>query len=175
MNMRDLIPWGRSMSQAPTLYRDNDQSPFVSLHREMNRLFDEAFQGMNMPASFGRMSRWATSWPSLEIAETDSDIRIVAEVPGLEEKDVEVLLEGEVLTLRGEKKSEIEDKERQFSERFYGRFERSIPLGYEVEADKVKADFKNGLLTINLPKTAKAQAKAKRIAINGGTTENTKH
>jgi HSP20 family protein len=175
MNMRDLIPWGRSMSQAPTLYRDTDQSPFVSLHREMNRLFDETFRGMNMPASFGRMSGWATNWPSLEIAETDSDIRIVAEVPGLEEKDVEVLLEGEALTLRGEKRAEVEDKERQFSERFYGRFERSIPLGYEVEADKVKADFKNGLLTINLPKTAKAQARAKRIAINGGTKENTKH
>jgi HSP20 family protein len=63
--------------------------------------------------------------------------------------------------------SETEDKDRQFSERFYGRFERRIPLGYEVEDDKVSADFKNGVLTVALPKTERAQAKAKRIAING--------
>ncbi|RVA73907.1 Hsp20/alpha crystallin family protein, partial [Mesorhizobium sp. M7A.F.Ca.US.006.04.2.1] len=60
-----------------------------------------------------------------------------------------------------------EDKDRQFSERFYGRFERLIPLGYEVEEDKVNAAFKNGVLTVTLPKTERAQAKAKRIAING--------
>ena len=65
------------------------------------------------------------------------------------------------------KKAEVEDKERQFSERFYGRFERRIPLGYEIEEDKVNAAFKNGVLTVTLPKSAKAQAKAKRIVING--------
>ena len=93
--------------------------------------------------------------------------KVTAEVPGLEEKDVEVLLEDGVLTLKGEKRSETEDKDRQFSERFYGRFERRIPLGYEVEDDNVSADFKNGVLTVALPKTERAQAKAKRIAING--------
>ncbi|TIM19556.1 MAG: Hsp20/alpha crystallin family protein, partial [Mesorhizobium sp.] len=71
------------------------------------------------------------------------------------------------LKLKGEKRSETEDKDRQFSERFYGRFERLIPLGYEVEEDKVNAAFKNGVLTVTLPKTERAQAKAKRIAING--------
>jgi HSP20 family protein len=89
-----------------------------------------------------------------------------AEVPGIEEKDVEVLLEDGVLTLKGEKRSGTEDKDRQFSERFYGRFERHMPLGAEIEDDKVSADFKNGVLTVTLPKTEKAQAKAKRIAIN---------
>ncbi|RUX45756.1 Hsp20/alpha crystallin family protein, partial [Mesorhizobium sp. M7A.F.Ca.US.014.04.1.1] len=80
---------------------------------------------------------------------------------------IEVLLDNGALKLKGEKRSETEDKDRQFSERFYGRFERLIPLGYEVEEDKVNAAFKNGVLTVTLPKTERAQAKAKRIAING--------
>ena len=105
--------------------------------------------------------------PNVEISETDNELRVIAEVPGLEEKDIEVLLDEGVLTLRGEKKSETEDKERQFSERFYGRFERRIPLGYEIEENKVNAVLKNGVLTVTLPKSAKAQAKAKRIVING--------
>jgi HSP20 family protein len=91
---------------------------------------------------------------------------VIAEVPGLEEKDVEVMLDDGVLTLRGERKSETEDKDRQFSERYYGRFERRLALGHEVEEDKVAATFKNGVLLVTLPKTAKAQASAKRIAIN---------
>jgi HSP20 family protein len=72
-----------------------------------------------------------------------------------------------VLTLRGEKKSETEDKERQFSERFYGRFERQISVGPDIEQDKVNASFKNGVLNVILPKTERAQSKAKRIAIHG--------
>lgn len=90
---------------------------------------------------------------------------MTAEVPGMEEKDIEVLLDDGVLTLRGEKRSETEDKNRQFSERYYGRFERRIPIGYEIEEDKIDARFKNGVLSVTLPKTAKAQSQAKRIAI----------
>jgi HSP20 family protein len=90
---------------------------------------------------------------------------VTAEVPGMEEKDIEVLLDDGVLTLRGEKRSETEDKNRQFSERYYGRFERRIPIGYEIEEDKIDARFKNGVLSVTLPKTAKAQSQAKRIAI----------
>jgi HSP20 family protein len=76
-----------------------------------------------------------------------------------------VILEDGVLTLRGEKRSETEDKDRQFSERYYGRFERRIPLGYEVTEDKVDARFRNGVLTVTLPKSEKAQSQVKRIAI----------
>ena len=90
---------------------------------------------------------------------------MTAEIPGLEEKDIEVLLNEGVLTLKGEKRSETDDKDRQFSERFYGRFERRIPLGADVEEDKVDARFKNGVLSIVLPKTAKAQSQTRRIAI----------
>ncbi len=163
MNMRDLIPWGRKTNQVPMLYRDEQANPFLTLHREMNRLFDETIGSLDMPSMFRRTA----SWPSVEISETDKEYRVSADVPGLEEKDVEVLFSDGVLTIRGEKKSEVEDKGRQFSERFYGSFERQIPFGDEIEEDKVDASFKNGVLTVTLPKTAKAQAKVIRIAING--------
>ncbi len=171
MNVRDLIPWGRNTNtnQAPTVYRDDERNPFLSLHREVNRLFDDVFRGFDsrLPA-LGRFSSFGRGgWPNVEVSDDEKEIRVTAEVPGLEEKDIEVLLEDGVLTLKGEKRSETEDKERQFSERFYGRFERRIPLGYEIEDNKVRADFKNGVLTVALPKTERAQAKAKRIAING--------
>ena len=167
MNMRDLIPWGqgRSTAQPPSVFQNEGESPFLALHREMNRLFDDAFRSFDSPALFGRMP----SWPSVEVSETDKEVRIAAELPGLEEKDVEVLLEDNGLTIRGEKRAEVEDKDRQFSERFYGRFERRIPLGFAAEENKVNAQFKNGVLTVSVPKSAEAQRKTKRIRIaNGG-------
>jgi HSP20 family protein len=169
MNMKDLIPWNRAENKTPALYRDGD--PFVALHREVNRLFDDVFRGFDQfpmgrfPSLASSRSNWG--WPNVEVSETDKEIRVTAELPGLEEKDVEVTLDDDVLTLRGEKRSESEDQSRQFSERFYGQFERRILLGSEVEEDKVEARFKNGVLTITLPKTEQAQSKARRIAING--------
>jgi HSP20 family protein len=169
INVRDLIPRSRSASGSPTAYRESD--PFMSLRREVNRLFDDMWRGFEVPA-FGRLpaavTGWSAGWPNLEVSETEKELRITAEMPGLEEKDVEVFLEDGMLTLRGEKKSETEDKSRQFSERFYGRFERQIALGPEVEPDKVAASFKNGVLTITLPKSERAQSKARRIAIGTG-------
>jgi len=170
MNMRDLIPWSRggsnqvqqSASQVPSVFR-NDESPFLALHREMNRLFDDAFRAFDTPALFGRMP----AWPSLEVTDTDGEIRVAAELPGMDENDVEVLLEDGGLTIRGEKKTEMEDKDRHFSERFYGRFERRIPLGFQPDEGKVNAAFKNGVLTVTVPKTAEAQKNMKRIPING--------
>jgi HSP20 family protein len=169
MNMRDLIPWSRAESKTPALYHDAD--PFMALHREVNRLFDDVFRGFEQ---FG-MGRYPTvaaprshsAWPYVEVSDSDKEIRVMAELPGLEEKDVEITLDDDVLTLRGEKRSETEDKERQFSERFYGQFERRIPLGVEVERDKVEANFSKGVLTITMPKTERAKTRTKRIAING--------
>lgn len=167
MSVRDLIPWGRSNgNQVPSLLRDDERDPFLSLHREVNRLFDDVFRGfgsslptVGTPAAFGG------SWPSVEISDTEKEIKVTAEVPGLEQKDIEVLLTDGVLTLKGEKRSESEDKDRQFSERYYGRFERRIPLGVEVKEDQVDATFRNGVLTVTLPKTERAQSQVKRITI----------
>lgn len=166
MSVRDLIPWGRSNNQVPAPYRDEDRNPFLSLHREVNRLFDDVFRSFDgRLSSFGGLPSFGGAWPSVEVSEGDREIRVTAEIPGLEEKDVEVLLSDGVLTLKGEKRSETEDKERQFSERFYGRFERHIPLGAEIEEDKIEARFKNGVLSVVLPKSPTAQAQVKRIPV----------
>ncbi|CCM78336.1 Hsp20/alpha crystallin family protein [Rhizobium mesoamericanum] len=165
MSVRDLIPWGRNDgNQAPSLYRDSDRDPFLALHREVNRLFDDVFRGFGSALpSVGATSAFGAGWPNIEISDSDKEIKVTAEVAGLEEKDIEILLNDGVLTLKGQKNSETENK--QFSERFYGRFERRIPLGVDVEEDKVEALFKNGVLTVTLPKTEKAQSQLKRIAI----------
>lgn len=171
MAVRDLIPWGRTRSSVPATGAGSEFSPFLTLHREMNRLFDDAFSRFEtgMPSVFSR----SPSWPSLEVNATENEVRVSAELPGLEEKDVEVLVDGDVLTIRGEKRSETEDKGRHFSERYYGRFERSLALPFEVEDGKARAAFKNGVLTVTLPKSARAEERAKRIPIAGSDT--TKH
>jgi HSP20 family protein len=162
MNMRDLIPWNRG--RGVTVRRGEEANPLLTLHREMNRVFNDVFHGFNLvPFDFDR----TLAWPNVEVSETDKEVKVTADLPGLEEKDVEVELANGVLAIKGEKKTETEDKERMFSERFYGRFERQIPIGTEIEEDKVEASFKNGVLAVTMPKSAEAQAKVKRIAING--------
>ena len=160
MALRDLIPWNDG-SRDLSLHR-NEPNPFLALHREMNRLFDDAFRSFDI-APF---SSQAMGWPKLEVNETEKEVKVIAELPGLEEKDVNVELRNGMLTISGEKKSETEDKERRFSERYYGRFERSIPVD-DIDQDGVGASFKNGVLSVTLPKLPTAQQNVKRIAING--------
>ena len=166
MSVRDLIPWGRgNAQQVPGVFHDSARDPFLSLHREVNRLFDDVFRGFGSDLPTFDGASFTGGWPSVEISDDEKVIKVTAEVPGLEEKDIEVLLGDGVLTLKGEKRSETEDKDKQFSERFYGRFERRIPLGCEVQEDKVDAQFRNGVLTVSLPKSEQAQSQVKRIAI----------
>lgn len=163
MSVRNLIPWGRR-----TPASDDSLHPVVSLQREMNRLFDDMFRGFDMsfPADFGARALNG-SWPRLEVSDDDDAVRVSAELPGMEEKDVEILLEDNVLTIRGETSSHTEDSKKQFSERYYGRFERRIQLGHEVEEDKITASLKNGVLEVVLPKDQSASSRVKRIPLNG--------
>jgi len=150
-----------------TLRRSEEINPFLTLHREMNRVFDDVLRSFDAtPFGSGGLLNGAMAWPHIEVSETDKELKVNAELPGLEEKDVEVELANGVLAIRGEKKTETEDNERLFSERYYGRFERRIPIN-EVDQDKVAASFKNGVLTVTLPKSPDAQQNVKRIAING--------
>lgn len=174
MAVRDLLPWGRGTSPSvPSSPSGEPMNPFLTLHREMNRLFDDVFSGFG-----GGMPGFATrglGWPSLEMVETDQGLRVSAELPGLDEKDVELLIEDGVLTLRGEKRAETTDKERGYSERSYGRFERAIALPFAVEEDRAEASFKNGVLSVTLPRSAKAPERGRRIAINGSAPQSTAH
>jgi HSP20 family protein len=165
MAIRDLVPWN-NRSREVSGRREEETHPILSLHREMNRLFEDVFRGFDLsPFS---MDRWngTTSWPRIEISESEKEVQVTAELPGLEEKDIQVELEKGVLAIRGEKKTEMEDTDRLFSERYYGRFERRIPLE-DIDQDKIDASFKNGVLKVTLPKSPTAQQKVRRIAING--------
>jgi HSP20 family protein len=167
MAIRDLIPWSRQENRLPapvSANRDVDNHPLLALHREVNRLFDDVFRGFAAPSLGGRDQGFA--WPHVELGETDKELRITAELPGLDEEDVEISVEEGVLTLKGEKKAEVEDKERGYSERSYGRFERRIGLPREIERDKASATFRNGVLTVTLPKSAAANENVRRVPIN---------
>jgi len=165
MTVRDLSPWGRNSSQTPS--KEGRPSPFLSLHREVNRLFDEVFRGFEAGSpTLAALPTFGAGVPCVEVTENDADVRVTAELPGLEKKDVEVVVDQGILTLRGQKESVNEDKRKRFSERFYGHFERKISLGRGVDEDRAEASFKNGVLTVVLPKVTDVQPSARRIAIS---------
>ena len=138
------------------------------LQREMNRLFDDFFRRGGPPARLEGV--FGGAMPRVDVSETDAEYEVKAELPGLEEKDVEVLLDRNMLTLKGEKRAEREEKDKDYhlTERSFGSFRRTIPLPMEVDQDKVAASFKNGVLTIKLPKAEQARTQAKRVRIKAG-------
>jgi HSP20 family protein len=163
MGFRDLVPWtkGQQLSTGQEAF-----DPLFTLHREMNRLFDDVFRGFGPPGRIGNLLvEGQFSWPRIELSETDKAVMISAELPGLSEKDVQVEIANGVLSIRGEKKAERSDESKFVSERYYGSFERQIPLD-GVEEGKAQADFKNGVLTVTLPKSEQSNRDVKRIAIN---------
>ena len=134
--------------------------PFTSLQREIDRLFDDFTRGwptMGWPTA----GRTAELMPSMDVAETDKEIEITAELPGLEEKDVQVNVADNVLTIKGEKKSEKEQKDKNYRmfERSYGSFSRTLELPAGINPDNIKASLSNGVLKVTVPKPAPAQAK----------------
>jgi HSP20 family protein len=163
MSVSHLIPWNRSrMSHLSRDVRD----PLLTLHREMNRLFDDFFGQLDLTTTIGESHETSiASWPHVELNDTEKDIVLTAELPGMNEKDVDVVFADQALIIRGERRAERQDTNQQISERYYGRFERRIPLDTEVEPDKAKAEFRNGVLTVTLPKSAQAQKKLLHIPV----------
>ncbi len=150
-----------------------DEHPVYSLQNEVNRLFDDFFRATEMPMFGGS---WGNSFSSLEhslinprvdVHETDKELRIAAELPGLNENEIDVSVSRNVVTISGEKKQEnVQNIKGWYSmERSYGAFTRSVPLPCEVDQDSCKASFKNGVLTVTLDKTSQAQANAKCIPV----------
>ena len=161
MALTDLISRSRR-SLAPQRYNEDSDS-FLTLHREMNRIFDDFARGFGAPLA----SRDAAAgWPHVEIAETDKEVTVHAELPGLEQKDVELSLTDGILTLKGSKHAE--NNGATYSERWSGHFQRSLQLGAEIDPDHVQASFKNGVLTVTLAKRPEAQSPVKRIPISAG-------
>jgi HSP20 family protein len=173
MSVRDLIPWNRTTpAPAPASLPNEAASPFLTLHREMNRLFDDVFSGFG---SLPGLADRTLGWPKVELVEENGALRVSAELPGLDEADVELLIADGVLTLKGEKRAETTDAARGYTERSYGRFERAIALPIPVAEDKAEATFRNGVLTVTLPRAAEAPERRRRIAINGSATPAAKH
>jgi HSP20 family protein len=141
--------------------------PFGSLRRDMERLFEDFSRdlGWGPPAAAG-----VGMAPRVDVSETESEIRIEAELPGVDEKDVEVVLSDGRLTIKGEKKQEKEEKKKDYHmvERSYGSFARSITLPFEADPDKVRATFVKGVLNVTVPKPSEVKAKEKKIAIGKG-------
>ncbi|HEY5892543.1 MAG TPA: Hsp20/alpha crystallin family protein [Chthoniobacterales bacterium] len=159
MAIHSLIPWRREPRE---LTRAND--PFTYLRRQIDRIFEEPLGAWRGPWQSGE-TMFA---PNVDVTEHDKDISVSAELPGLESKDVEVDVDDDVLTIRGEKRSEETSGEagHRWTERTFGRFERSIPLPMEVNPDAAKAEFRNGVLRITLPKSETAKSHARKININ---------
>ena len=142
--------------------------PFTMLHREMNRLFDDALRGGLPTGNNGGSARSAMLAPHMDVHETEKEVQIQAELPGVNENDIEVSLNEDVLTLRAEKKQERKEERGgvHLSERSYGTFQRSLRLPFSVNPDQVQAQFENGVLRVTLPKT-EPRERTRRIQVQG--------
>jgi HSP20 family protein len=165
MQISDLIPWGRDRNEVARQQGDGD-SPLLNLQRDINRVFDDFWSRFDRSAgvSNGLLS---VTGPRTDVTETDEAVDVSVELPGMDEKDIDVSLSDDVLTIRGEKKAEREEKKKGYylAERSYGSFYRSIPLPPGVDSEKAEAQFKKGVLTVTLPKTPEAQAKVRKIEV----------
>jgi HSP20 family protein len=151
--------------------------PILSLHREMNRMFDDVLRtgmggrGAGQDQGSGQAGFFTAS---MNVSETEKELRVTVELPGVSEQDIDVDLNDDVLTIRGEKKFEDqrggEKEDFHAVERAYGTFQRSLRLPFQANPDEVRASFQNGVLTITVPKSAQ-QARSRRIQIQGGASQ----
>ena len=165
MALQEMMPWRKKdLSQN----RRAGDGPLASLRRELDEVFERFSRGFGGGELMEREDLWSGFSPAVDVAETDKDVLVTAELPGLDEKDIDVSLSGGYLSIRGEKKAEKEDKEEQYyrKESYYGSFQRTIALPSEVQEDKVEATYKKGVLKIKLPKSPAAQKERKKIAIH---------
>jgi len=149
--MFELIPWRRT-----------ERDVFDLLRSEFEDMWDPFF------GHWPRLRLTERFCPCVDVSETEKELVVKAEIPGMDAKDVDITLENRVLSIKGEKKQEKEEKDEHYrrTERCYGSFTKNLRLPYEVEQDKIKADYKDGVLTIKLPKTEKAKEKHIKISTN---------
>ena len=169
MAIGNLVPWRwgslRNFDEGRPF--DSLQAEMDSLHRSIDRLFADAW-GSNFEPSL-LSETWATRKlsPSLDVVDDDKAFRVTVELPGMTDKDVAITVADRLLTIRGEKKEEKEKKDKDVvrRERAYGSFRRTLELPGDVDADKIEAKFKDGVLTIDLPKTKEAQERVRQIPV----------
>ncbi len=168
MPLRDLIPWSRTGSHLTT-------RPSTDLLRAMREDMDRLF-GRTLSGDGDWLDLWTETEgkfaPRVDVSEDDEAIHVRAELPGMDQEDIDVELSGNRLTLQGERKEEHEETEKHYYRResSYGCFRRTIPLPAEVQEDQVEAEFKKGVLRVTLPKTAEAKAHQTRIEVKSSAS-----
>ena len=162
MKFNPLIPWKKE--DRPLAGSRPSGDPLAMFHRRIDNMFDDLF-GSHLPAAFGSGGEGFA--PHIDLSETDKEVRITAELPGLDENDVEVTLADNVVTLKGEKKQETKEEKEDYyhSERSYGFFERSVQLPDAVDVEKAEARFKNGVLNIAIPKRPESAPARRKIEL----------
>ncbi len=152
MNMKDLMPWGEK-----GLWEDIEQS-LTNMRKEMDRI---------MKGDWSLSGRFPEFQPRINVTENEKAIKVTAELPGIDSKDVEVTATDGMLVIKGEKRAEHEEKkeDRHIIERSYGSFRRTIPLPAGVEKDKISATFEKGVLSVEVPKGATTKETAKKIEV----------
>ena len=162
-NLGSLIPW-REKSNVP-LRQDDRFDPFFNFRREVDRMFDDFFNGsfprFSAFGSFGSMS------PTVDVDDNENELVITAELPGLDSKDFDITLSGDLLTIKGEKKDERDEKKggTHYVERRFGSFARSIRLPFEAGDQKVEANYDKGVLTIRVAKPPELAKASRRIEV----------
>jgi HSP20 family protein len=162
---KTILPLKRRGNTMPI--RREYESPVLAIQNEMNRMFDQFFDDPFTLRPLSLVRNVNDFMPRVDVSETEDAMHVTAELPGMEEKDIQILLENDALMISGEKKNDLEEKGKNYHrvERTYGSFQRMIPLVSEVQADKVEAVFKNGVLTVTIPKTPAAAKQSRKIAI----------
>jgi len=165
MSARNLLPWNWGTKRVPV--HRGEELPLRSLRREMNRFFDDFSRDFGLSVWGGESGAFA---PDIDVEEDDDAIRVDVELPGVDEKDVDVSLRDDQLVVRGEKREERTEKTRgeRWTERRFGAFVRAIPLPCEVDRERVEASFRRGVLHVDLPKTAEARREGRRIEVRAG-------
>ena len=163
MSIRDLLPLGRGKREM--LPRHNGPSPLGALQLDINRAFADFWRAFDLPGSGA-----SSPVPKVDVRESDSEVEVTAELPGMDEADIDVSVADGVLTIRGERKVEHETMERGYlrRERSFGVIERVVPLPPGLDPNSATANFKNGVLTVTIAKTPEARDTVKRIAVRRG-------
>ena len=184
MDIKKLVPWNwfkkeeeteKSLSVTQSDSRRQDHPmyhPMQQIHHEIDRMFDSVFSGFGMPRfgsflpEFPKLSEGMLK-PTLDVGCTDKEYTINIEVPGVDEKDIRLELSDNTLTIRGEKKRDQEEKDKNFYrlERSYGSFQRVLSLPDDADQDGIKAKFKKGVLKISVPRREMPKAHVKRIEV----------
>lgn len=162
------------MNKNLTTRSNRDMSPWSIFRNDLSDLFERFSQDFDLPTLGGEHFS-----PKVELKDTGKAYQICAEIPGMDEKDINVTLRDNQLIIEGEKKNEFkeEDKKKGFfrSEFSYGRFYRAIPLSDDIDADKVKAEYRNGVLNVEVDKLPERANRSKKIQVNAGKQAETKH